>query len=171
MIVRTDRPWAMNSGYYKNPEATAQAWRNGWFHTGDAFRRDDEGSFYFVDRVKDAIRRRGENISSFEVESQVMVHPSVREAAVIGVPSEYSEDEVMAVIALVEGATIDMTELSSFMADKLPYFMVPRYVRLLDDLPKTPTNKVQKAQLRSQGITADTWDREASGIKLKRERL
>jgi crotonobetaine/carnitine-CoA ligase len=100
-----------------------------------------------------------------------MVHPSVREAAVIGVPSEYSEDEVMAVIALVEGATIDMTELSSFMADKLPYFMVPRYVRLLDDLPKTPTNKVQKAQLRSQGITADTWDREASGIKLKRERL
>lgn len=171
MIVRTDRPWAMNSGYYKNAEATAQAWRNGWFHTGDAFRRDDEGSFYFVDRVKDAIRRRGENISSFEVESQVMLHPSVREAAVIGVPSEYSEDEVMAVIALVEGATINMTELSSFMANKLPYFMVPRYVRLLDALPKTPTNKVQKAQLRSQGVTADTWDREASGIKLKRERL
>jgi carnitine-CoA ligase len=171
MIVRTDRPWAMNSGYYKNAEATAQAWRNGWFHTGDAFRRDDEGSFYFVDRVKDAIRRRGENISSFEVESQVMLHPSVREAAVIGVPSEYSEDEVMAIIALVEGTTIDMTELSSFMANKLPYFMVPRYVRLLDALPKTPTNKVQKAQLRSQGITADTWDREARGIKLKRERL
>lgn len=171
MIVRTDRPWAMNSGYYKNPEATAQAWRNGWFHTGDAFRRDDEGSFYFVDRVKDAIRRRGENISSFEVESQVMAHPSVREAAVIGVPSEYSEDEVMAVIALVEGETIDMTEMSVFMAEKLPYFMVPRYVRVLDGLPKTPTNKVQKAQLRTEGITADTWDREASGIKLKRERL
>lgn len=171
MIVRTDRPWAMNSGYYKNAEATAKAWRNGWFHTGDAFRCDDEGFYYFVDRVKDAIRRRGENISSFEVESQVMLHPSVREAAVIGVPSEYSEDEVMAVIALVEGATIDMTELSRFMANKLPYFMVPRYVRLLDALPKTPTNKVQKAQLRSQGITADTWDREASGIKLKRERL
>lgn len=171
MIVRTDRPWAMNSGYYKNADATAQAWRNGWFHTGDAFRRDDDGFFYFVDRVKDAIRRRGENISSFEVESQVMLHPSVREAAVIGVPSEYSEDEVMAIIALVEGTTIDMTELSSFMANKLPYFMVPRYVRLLDALPKTPTNKVQKAQLRSQGITADTWDREARGIKLKRERL
>jgi crotonobetaine/carnitine-CoA ligase len=171
MIVRTDRPWGMNSGYYKNPEATAEAWRNGWFHTGDAFRRDEDGFFYFVDRVKDAIRRRGENISSFEVESQVIAHASVREAAVIGVPSEYSEDEVMAVIALIEGATIDMAELSGFMADKLPYFMVPRYVRVLDDLPKTPTNKVQKAQLRSQGITADTWDREASGIKLKRERL
>lgn len=171
MIVRTDRPWAMNSGYYKNPEATAQAWRNGWFHTGDAFRRDDDGFFYFVDRVKDAIRRRGENISSFEVESQVMAHPAVREAAVIGVPSEYSEDEVMAVIALVEGATIDLAELSNFMADKLPYFMVPRYIRTLDALPKTPTNKVQKAILRSEGITPDTWDREANGIKLKRERL
>ena len=104
MIVRTDRPWAMNHGYHKNPEATARAWRNGWFHTGDAFRRDADGYFYFVDRVKDAIRRRGENISSFEVESDVTAHPDVREAAVIGVPSEYSEDEVMAVIAPVPGA-------------------------------------------------------------------
>lgn len=171
MIVRTDRPWAMNSGYYRNAEATAEAWRNGWFHTGDAFRRDDEGFYYFVDRVKDAIRRRGENISSFEVESQIMVHAAVREAAVIGVPSEYSEDEVMAVIALVEGASLDLTELVHFMAAKLPYFMVPRYVRLLDELPKTATNKVQKAQLRIEGITTDTWDREANGIKLKRERL
>ena len=171
MIVRTDRPWAMNSGYYKNAEATAKAWRSGWFHTGDAFRCDEDGFFYFVDRVKDAIRRRGENISSFEVESQVMMHPGVREAAVIGVPSEYSEDEVMAVIALIDGADIDMAELASFMAEKLPYFMVPRYVRVLDELPKTPTNKVQKAKLRTQGVTADTWDREASGIKLRRERL
>ena len=171
MIVRTDRPWAMNSGYHKNPEATAKAWRNGWFHTGDAFRRDEEGYFYFVDRVKDAIRRRGENISSFEVESEVMAHPDVREAAVIGVPSEYSEDEVMAVIAPVPGATIDNVQLTEFLTARLPYFMVPRYIRVMDELPKTPTAKVMKAELRTAGITADSWDREASGLKLRKEKL
>jgi len=171
MIVRTERPWTMNSGYHKNPEATAQAWRNGWFHTGDAFRRDEAGYFYFVDRVKDAIRRRGENISSFEVESQVMAHPAVREAAVIGVPSEYSEDEVMAVVALVPGATIDTVELIAFLVERLPYFMVPRYIRVLDELPKTPTAKVMKAELRKAGIAPGSWDREASGIKLRKERL
>lgn len=171
MIVRTDRPWGMNSGYYKNAEATAKAWRNGWFHTGDAFKRDEDGYFYFVDRVKDAIRRRGENISSFEVESQIAVHPSVREAAVIGVPSEFSEDEVMVIVAPVEGEVIDVKELFDFSAEALPYFMVPRYFRVLDELPKTPTAKVQKALLREQGITPDTWDREADGIRLKREKF
>jgi len=171
MIVRTDRPWAMNSGYHKNPQATAIAWRNGWFHTGDAFRRDNEGFFYFVDRVKDAIRRRGENISSFEVESEVMAHPHVREAAVIAVPSEYSEDEVMAVIATVPGVTVDYVDLIGFLTSRLPYFMVPRYIRMMDDLPKTPTAKVMKAELRAAGITADSWDREASGIKLRKEKL
>ena len=171
MLVRTDRPWAMNSGYYKNPEATATAWRNGWFHTGDAFRRDEDGYYYFVDRVKDAIRRRGENISSFEVESEIVAHAAVREAAVIGVPSEYSEDEVMAVIAPVPGHVIDKADLIAFLETRLPYFMVPRYVRILDELPKTATAKVMKAELRTDGITIDTWDREAAGIKLKRERL
>ena len=171
MIVRTDRPWAMNSGYYKNSEATAKAWRNGWFHTGDAFRRDADGYFYFVDRVKDAIRRRGENISSFEVESDVTAYPDVREAAVIGVPSEYSEDEVMAVIAPVPGAEIDRVLLIEFLAARMPYFMVPRYIRIMAELPKTPTAKVMKAELRSDGITLDTWDREAAGIKLRKERL
>jgi crotonobetaine/carnitine-CoA ligase len=171
MIVRTDRPWAMNSGYHKNPEATAKAWRNGWFHTGDAFRCDAEGYFYFVDRVKDAIRRRGENISSFEVESDVTAHPDVREAAVIGVPSEYSEDEVMAVIAPVPGASIDLQALSEFLAARMPYFMVPRYIRVMPELPKTPTAKVMKAELRAEGITPDTWDREKAGMRLKKERL
>ena len=171
MIVRCDRPWTMNSGYHRNPEATARAWRNGWFHTGDAFRRDEDGYFYFVDRVKDAIRRRGENISSFEVESQVMAHPAVREAAVIGVPSEYSEDEVMAVVAPVPGATIDHAELIEFLVARLPYFMVPRYIRQLDELPKTPTAKVLKADLRKEGIVPGTWDREASGIRLRKEKL
>lgn len=169
MLVRTDRPWAMNSGYNANPEATAEAWRNGWFHTGDAFRRDEDGYFYFVDRVKDAIRRRGENISSFEVEADVCRHPAVREAAAIAVPSEYSEDEVMVVVAPVPGQAIDPRELAEFLIDTMPYFMVPRYIRLLDELPKTPSAKVMKTELRAEGITEDTWDREAAGLRVRRE--
>jgi crotonobetaine/carnitine-CoA ligase len=171
MLIRTDRPWAMNSGYYGNPEATAHAWRNGWFHTGDAFRRDAEGYFYFVDRVKDAIRRRGENISSFEVEAQILAHPDVREAAVVGVPSEYSEEDVLAVIAMVQGRTLDPVALLAFLDVRLPYFMIPRYVRVMSELPKTPSAKVLKTELRAAGITADCWDRELAGIRLKRDRL
>lgn len=171
MLVRTDRPWAMNSGYYRNPEATVEAWRNGWFHTGDAFRQDADGNFFFVDRVKDAIRRRGENISSFEVEVEVCAYPQVREAAAIGVPSEYGEDEVMIIVAPVPGSTIDPVDLVTFLAERMPYFMVPKYVRTIDELPKTPSAKVQKAELRKQGVTPDTWDRQSSKIQLKREVL
>lgn len=171
MLVRSDRPWAMNSGYYKNPEATASAWRNGWFHTGDCFRRDDEGYFYFVDRRKDAIRRRGENISSFEVEAEVVAHPAVREAAAYGVPSELSEDDVMIAVAPVAGRTIDPAGLLDFLVERMAYFMVPRYIRILDELPKTPTAKVQKHLLRREAVTADTWDREAEGRRVRREVL
>ncbi|QCI95858.1 AMP-binding protein [Novosphingobium sp. EMRT-2] len=169
MLVRTDRPWGMNSGYNRNPEATAKAWANGWFHTGDAFRRDEDGYFYFVDRVKDAIRRRGENISSFEVEVEVCAHPAVREAAAIAVPSEFSEDEVMVIVAPVPGQTIDVPELARFLIERMPYFMVPRYIRVLDELPKTPSAKVLKGDLRAQGITGDTWDREKAGMRVRRE--
>jgi crotonobetaine/carnitine-CoA ligase len=171
MIVRTDRPWGMNSGYYKNSEATSEAWRNGWFHTGDAFRQDENGYFYFVDRIKDAIRRRGENISSFEVEAEVCSHPAVKEAAAIGVPSEATEDDVMAIISIVDDADIDLIELCEYLAERMPYYMVPRYIRIVEALPKTPTEKVQKAQLRIEGITSDTWDRDKSGLSLRREVL
>ena len=171
MIVRTDRPWAMNSGYNKNPEATARAWRNGWFHTGDAFRMDAEGNFFFVDRIKDAIRRRGENISSFEVEAEIVRFPAIREAAALAVPSELGEDEVMAVVAPAPGQTIDPAELIEFLRDRLAYFMIPRYVRILPELPKTPSSKVLKTQLRTDGITADTWDREKAGIVVRRDRI
>jgi len=172
MIIRTDRPWAMNSGYYKMPEATARAWRNGWFHTGDAFTQDADGNFFFADRVKDAIRRRGENISSFEVESEVLAHPDVAEAAVVAVPSEYSEDDVLVCVAPVEGREIDPAELIAFLTERLAYFMVPRYVRVVrDGLPKTPTAKVLKHQLRTDGKTDDTWDREAAGLRIKGERF
>lgn len=171
MILRTDRPWGMNHGYHKNPEATARAWRNGWFHTGDAFRRDANGNYFFVDRMKDAIRRRGENISSFEVEIEVVAFPAVREAAVIAVPSELGEDEVMAVVAPAPGHEIDPAALLAFLRDRLAYFMIPRYLRVLPELPKTPTAKVLKAELRAQGITPDTWDREQAGISIRRDRI
>jgi crotonobetaine/carnitine-CoA ligase len=160
LILRSHLPWALNHGYYKDPEATARAWRNGWFHTGDAFRRDATGNFYFVDRLKDAIRRRGENISSFEVESVVNEHPAVRECAAVPAPSEHGEDEVMVVLAAKLGQTIAPPELLEFLAPRMARFMLPRYVRIMDELPKTPTAKVQKAELRAQGVTADTWDRE-----------
>lgn len=171
LIVRTDAPWALNSGYYRNPDATAAAWRNGWFHTGDAFRMDADGTFFFVDRMKDAIRRRGENISSFEVEAEIAAHPLVNEVAVVPVPSELAEEEVMCVVAPVPGQTIDPKELLEFLLPRLPHFMVPRYVRIVDALPKTPTQKVQKHLLRSAGLTEDTWDREKAGVKIKRQQL
>ena len=171
MILRTDRPWGMNSGYYGNPQATAAAWRNGWFHTGDSFRKDADGYYYFVDRKKDAIRRRGENISSFEVEVEVQAHPSVREVAAIGVPNELSEEDVMVVVAPIDGRVIDPSELLDFLRPRMAHFMVPRYVRVLTELPKTPSSKVMKHELRQQGVTADTWDREKAGISVKADRF
>ncbi|MDE1923119.1 MAG: AMP-binding protein [Gammaproteobacteria bacterium] len=171
MLVRTDRPWAMSHGYHKAPEASARAWRNGWFHTGDAFRRDADGNFFFVDRMKDAIRRRGENISSFEVEAEVLAFADVRECAALAVPSEYGEDEVLIVVAPAPGRRVDPAALIHFLIERLAYFMIPRYVRTLAELPKTPSSKVLKAQLRAEGVTADTWDREKAGIVIRRDRL
>ncbi|MGB3866332.1 MAG: AMP-binding protein [Xanthobacteraceae bacterium] len=171
LIVRSERPWALNHGYYKNPEATAEAWRNGWFHTGDGFRSDRQGNYYFVDRIKDAIRRRGENISSFEVEAEVLKHPVVREAAAVAVKSDVAEDEVMVVVSLAPDATFDPAELIHFLQPRMAHFMIPRYVRVLSDLPKTPTSKVQKHLLRTAGVTPDTWDREAAGIRIRRDKL
>jgi crotonobetaine/carnitine-CoA ligase len=167
LILRTSRPWEITMGYFRDPAATARVWRNGWFHTGDAFRTDAEGNFYFVDRLKDAIRRRGENISSFEVESEATAHPTVREAAAIPVPSEFGEDEVMLVVAAVPGYSIDPLQLLKFMAPRMAHFMLPRYIRIVDSLPKTPTNKIEKHRLRSEGITSDTWDREAHAVSVR----
>ena len=171
LIVRTDRPWAMNHGYYKNPEATAKAWRNGWFHTGDAFRVDGDGNYFFVDRFKDSIRRRGENVSSFEVEAEICAHPAVREAAVVAVPAAESEDEILVAVSLTDGATLSPQELIEHLRPRMAHFMIPRYVRMLADLPKTPTNKVEKYLIRKDGVTADTWDRDAAGIVVKREKI
>ena len=106
-MVRSREPWALNAGYYKMPEKTAEAWRNGWFHTGDAFRVDEDGWYYYVDRMNDAIRRRGENISSFEVENFVLEYPEVADVAAVGVPAEHGEDEVFIMVVAKDRATFD----------------------------------------------------------------
>jgi len=171
LIIRSDAPWTMNAGYYKNSEATAETWRNGWFHTGDAFRQDEKGNFYFVDRIKDSIRRRGENISSHEVEFDVNSYPDVKESAAIAVKSEFGEDEVMVVVRPLEGRTVDPEALLNYLLPKMAHYMVPRYVRIVADFPRTPTQRIQKHLLRSEGITPDTWDREKAGIVVKRQKL
>lgn len=130
-----------------------------------------EGHYYFVDRRKDAIRRRGENISTFEVEAELLAHPQVQKAAVVAVPGDGGEDEVLAVLVTDNGITLDIQALTDFLAPRLAYFMVPRYFRFLSELPKTPTQKTEKHVLRNVSITADTIDREAQEIVLKKEKL
>jgi crotonobetaine/carnitine-CoA ligase len=165
LVVRTREPWVINRGYYGMPEATAAAWRNGWFHTGDGFRYDEDGNYYFVDRMKDAIRRRGENISSFEVEALVSQHPDVLESAAVAVPSEYLEDELKICVVLRDGATVTHDELITFLVPRMPKFMVPRYVEFVDELPKTEaTMRTQKVKLRERALNERTWDREVAGI-------
>jgi carnitine-CoA ligase len=166
--VRPRVPHTVMRGYHRFPEKTAETMKDGWVHTGDAFRTDAAGHFYFADRIKDALRRRGENISSFELEAVINEHPDVFENAVVAVPSEISEDDIKAIIVPREGATIDPAELTRFLIDKLPYFMVPRYIEFAAELPKTPTQKVIKHVLREQGLTGQVWDREAAGMVLRR---
>ncbi len=171
LLVRHKEPWTLNSGYLGMPDKTAEACRNLWFHTGDALLRDEEGFFYFIDRIKDSLRRRGENISSYEVEKVVDAHPAVAESAVIAVKSQEhgGEDEVKVCIALVEDARLAPEELLEWCETRMPYFAVPRYVEFVAELPKTPNLKVQKQKLRDHGITAGTWDRVAVGFKLQEE--
>lgn len=168
LILRSDEPLAFASGYFAMPERTAEAWREGWFHTGDRVLRDADGYFKFVDRLKDAIRRRGENISSYEVEQVLLAHPEVATAAVFPVRSELAEDEVMAAIVRQPGSALAAPELVQFCAPRMPYFAVPRYVEFVDSLPATENGKIQKYKLRERGVTATTWDREAAGIKIAR---
>jgi crotonobetaine/carnitine-CoA ligase len=161
MVVRTRAPWALNAGYHRDPEATAEAWRNGWFHTGDAFTRDEQGRYYFVDRMKDTIRRRGENISSFEVESAVGAHGAVAECAAYGVPDGFGGDDVMVAIVPAPGEPLpDPEELFAFLEASMPAYMVPRYVEVIDELPRNATTlRVQKFVLRERGVTPTSWDR------------
>ncbi|MEE4351342.1 MAG: AMP-binding protein, partial [Desulfatiglans sp.] len=168
IVVRSKTPYTMCLGYYKMPEKTVEVFRNFYFHTGDAGIMDEKGYLYFRDRVKDYIRRRGENISSFEVERVFLGHPDVAECAAISVKSEYSEDEVMVVVVPKEGKKIAYEELLDWCVPRMPYFAVPRYVLVEDQLPKTPNEKVRKNILREAGVTDKTWDREKAGYKVSR---
>ena len=157
--VRPRLPGVMLREYWKRPDATIEAFRNLWFHTGDRARMDADGFFYYVDRLKDSIRRRGENVSSFDVESVVNAFPAVVESAAYGVPSELGEDDVMIAVVPQEDRELRIEELVAHCEQQLAHFAVPRYIRICDALPKTPSQRVQKFVLREQGVTEDTFDR------------
>ena len=170
LVVRPRQPFVITTGYYGSPEATAECFRNMWFHTGDRVWRDEDGYFYFLDRMKDAIRRRGENISAFDLECEVNMHPAVLECAAIGVPSELEDEDVKLAVVVRPGARLEPGELLEFCGRQLPRYMVPRYIEFVDALPRTPTDKVAKYRLRAEGdhgLTPSTWDREAAGKALR----
>jgi crotonobetaine/carnitine-CoA ligase len=169
LIIRAREPWCMNGGYFGMPDKTAEAWRNGWFHTGDAFRQDADGHLYFVDRFKDAIRRRAENISSFEVEAYVNDHPGVVESAAVGVPDDqHAEEEVKVFVVRSPDSGLTADSLHEFLSERMPRFMVPRYVEFIDQLPKTEaTYRIQKGSLKALGNTDKTWDRKKAGSEVR----
>jgi crotonobetaine/carnitine-CoA ligase len=164
LVVRPRKPWIVSQGYWRDPAATARAWRNGWFHTGDRFRRSTTGDYYFVDRSSDALRRRGENISSQEVENELLVHPEIAEAAVIGVPSVHGEQDVMAVLVRTPGSTVEARAIDAFFEPRMPRFMRPRYIRFVTHLPRNPSLRVLKHELRAEGVTQDTIDLSAAPV-------
>ena len=164
IVVRPKRPHVMFEGYWGRAEATVAASRNYWFHTGDIGRIDDEDFLYFVDRKADYLRRRGENISSFEVESVLMSHGALADAAVHAVPSAMTEDDLKITATLKADAALTEEELFRWCIDQLPYFALPRYIEFRAELPRSPVGRVLKRTLRDEGVTASTWDAEAAGI-------
>lgn len=166
LVLRPRQPYVITTGYYGFWEANTHLFRNQWFHTGDRVWCDEDGYFYFVDRLKDAIRRRGENISAFDLECQINLHPGVLECAAIGVPSALEEEDVKVAVVPQPGSGLAPAELIEHCIGRLPAFMVPRYIELVDELPRTHTGKIAKHRLREMGqagITPSTWDREAAG--------
>lgn len=169
LVVRPRRPWLLMQGYIGLPEETLSTWRNLWFHSGDSAYRDAEGNYFFVDRQKDRIRRRAENISSYEIESQSLTHLAVAEAAAVGVPSGFEgDDDIKLCVVIHPQASFDPAEFLEHLASQLPHHMLPRYIETLSALPRTPTNKVRKAELRQRSVDAATvWDRKAANIRIK----
>lgn len=164
IVLRPKRPHVMFEGYWGRPEVTVETSRNWWYHTGDIGRIDDDGYLYFVDRKADYLRRRGENISSFEVESILMAHGAFADVAVHAVPSQLTEDDLKLTAVVKEGTTVTEEEIFRWCIDQLPYFALPRYVELRDSLPRSPVGRVLKRELRDEGVTPTTWDVEKSGI-------
>ncbi|MEX2538607.1 MAG: AMP-binding protein [Actinomycetota bacterium] len=169
VIVRSKQPDTLYAGYWRKPDDTTEAIRGGWHHTGDMGRMDADGYLTFVDRKKDAIRRRGENVSSVQLEAAIVGHPAISEAAVVAVASEMTEDEIKACIVVAPDAAIEPSELFAFFRSKLPYFAIPRYVEIVEALPKTATMRVQKHLLRGAGVTEATWDLEQLGLTVARD--
>jgi carnitine-CoA ligase len=168
VIVRPRRPNVMFAGYWKRPEETLQVMRDLWFHTGDIGQFDEDGFFYFVDRKKDYLRRRGENISSFEVESVFRQHSAIEDVAAHAVLSDLTEDELKVTAVLRDGTTLSEEELCLWSAEQMPYFAVPRYIEFRTDLPRNPVGRVLKYVLRDEGVTESTWDREAAGVQISK---
>jgi crotonobetaine/carnitine-CoA ligase len=168
IIMRPLKPGIMFQGYWRRPDATLAVWKDLWFHTGDIGMFDENNLFYFVDRKKDYLRRGGENISSFEVEAVFLSHSAIAEAGVHAVKVGTAEDEVKLTAVLKPGALISEEELCRWSLDQLPYYAVPRFIEFRDSLPRTPTNRIQKYELRDAGVTAATWDRNQSSVVVKR---
>jgi crotonobetaine/carnitine-CoA ligase len=170
ILVRPKEPYCFMQGYNAMPERTVETWRNFWFHTGDAGHLDERGYLWYIDRIKDTIRRRGENISSFEVEAVLLEHEAIAEVAAVAVKAgEGGEDEVLVCIVLADGAEQPQPEaLLDFCVPRMPYFAVPRYIEYVEEIPTTPTAKIQKNKLRERGLSADAWDREAAGYVVRR---
>jgi len=167
LVVRPKAPHTMFSGYLNQPEKTVEAWRNLWFHTGDYVTRDEDGYYYFVDRKKDVIRRRGENLAPYDVESVLNRHPAVFEAVVIGVPSPLGEEDVKAFVQLKPGTHAEPKELFEFCITHLPFFMVPKYLEFLEEIPKTANQKAQRFVLRERKGGVE-HDRDTLGIVIQR---
>lgn len=158
IVVRPKLPWTIFLEYYGMPEKTVEAFYGLWFHTGDLGCYDEKGYLHFVDRAKDAIRRKGENISSYEVEQVLMGHPGIFEVAVVPAPSEVGEDEVMAIVVL-QDKELTPERIIEYCKENMPHFWVPRYLRIVDELPKTPTGRIEKYKFREEGVTKHTFDR------------
>jgi carnitine-CoA ligase len=169
IVIRPDEPFRLFAGYWNNDAATTAASRDLWHHTGDSGRVDADGYFWFVDRKKDSLRRRGENVSSMELEAALVKHPAIAAVAVHAVPSDLSEDEIKACIVLAAEAAIELAELFDFFRRNLPYYAVPRYVEYLDELPANVNGRVQKFRLRERGITDTTHDLHAHGFVVAKQ--
>ena len=168
IVCRPAGPNLMFTGYWRRPDATVDAFRDLWFHTGDLARLDADGFLYFVDRKKDSLRRRGENISSFEMERTLFGHPEVHDVAVHAVPSDVGEDDVKVTAVLRTPSAVTEESLCRWVAERVPFFAIPRYIEFRDDLPRNPVGRVLKYLLRDEGVTAATWDREAAGVTFER---
>ena len=165
LVVRPRLPSIMMDGYINKPEETLKAFKNLWFHSGDYARRDADGYFYFIGRKKERIRRRGENISGFEVERIIGMHPQIAEVAAVAHPASVGEDDVRCVIIRAPGSSLTAPELMDWLQDRMPQFMMPRYIEFVSELPRTPSEKVEKYKLVERGLGADAWDSEAAGYR------